>query len=99
MKIAIITVGDEILIGEIRDTNSIWMVAELTREGFEIVNIITVGDNEEDIAKGIDFAFSRADIVLMTGGVGPTRDDVTKRALCNYFHTGLTFDQEVLQQI
>jgi len=99
MKIEIITVGDEILIGQIIDTNSAWMAAELTRQGFEIVAITTVGDREEDIAKALDTGFSRADLLLMTGGVGPTRDDITKKTLCSYFHTELIFDEQVLQQI
>ena len=99
MKIEIITVGDEILIGQIIDTNSAWMAAELTRQGFEIVAITTVGDREEDMAKAIDTGFSRADVLLMTGGVGPTRDDITKKTLCNYFHTELIFDGTVLQHI
>ena len=99
MKIEIITVGDEILIGQIIDTNSAWMAAELTRQGFEIVAITTVGDREEDMAKALDTGFSRADLLLMTGGVGPTRDDITKKTLCNYFRTELIFDEKVFQQI
>lgn len=99
MKIEIIPIGDEILIGQIIDTNSAWMAAELTREGFEIVAISTVGDQEENIVKALDIAFSRADVVLMTGGVGPTKDDITKTTLCNYFNTGLIFDDSVLENI
>lgn len=99
MKIEIITIGNEILIGQIIDTNSAWMAAELTRQGFEIVAITTVGDWEEDIAKAIDTGFSRADVLLMTGGVGPTRDDITKKTLCDYFRTELVFDEKVFQQI
>lgn len=99
MKIEIIPVGDEILIGQIVDTNSAWMTAELTRQGFEIVAIATVGDNAESIHQEIDIAFSRADIVLMTGGVGPTKDDITKKTLCSYFNTDLIFDDTVFQNI
>ena len=99
MKIEIITVGDEILIGQIIDTNSAWMAAELTRQGFETVAITTVGDQEEDMAKAIDTGFSRADVLLMTGGVGPTRDDITKKTLCNYFRTELIFNEKVFRQI
>lgn len=99
MKIEIITVGDEILIGQIIDTNSAWMAAELTRQGFEIVAITTVGDQAQNIIKALDTAFSRADVLLMTGGIGPTKDDITKKTLCNYFNTDLIFDESVFQNI
>lgn len=99
MKIEIITVGDEILIGQVIDTNSAWMAAELTRQGFEIVAITTVGDQAQNIIKALDTAFSRADILLMTGGIGPTKDDITKKTLCNYFNTDLIFDESVFQNI
>lgn len=99
VKIEIIPIGDEILIGQIADTNSAWMAAELTRQGFEIVAITTIGDQAENIIKAIDIAFSRADVVLMTGGVGPTKDDITKKTLCSYFNTELIFDENVLQNI
>ena len=99
MKIEIIPVGDEILIGQIIDTNSAWMAAELTRQGFEIVAITTVGDDAENIRRQIDIAFFRADVVLMTGGVGPTKDDITKKTLCDYFDTDLVFDETVLENI
>ncbi|MGI6047885.1 MAG: CinA family nicotinamide mononucleotide deamidase-related protein [Petrimonas sp.] len=99
MKIEIIPIGNEILIGQIADTNSAWMTAELTRQGFEIVAITTIGDQAENIIKAIDIAFSRADVVLMTGGVGPTKDDITKKTLCSYFNTELIFDENALQNI
>ena len=82
MKIEIIPVGDEILIGQIIDTNSAWMAAELTRQGFEIVAITTVGDNAENIRRQIDIAFSRANVVLMTGvrvNVPPVRRNIPER--------------------
>lgn len=99
MRIEIIPVGDEILIGQIIDTNSAWMASELTRQGFEIIAITTVGDKTENIRQALDMAFSRADAVLMTGGVGPTKDDITKKTLCGYFNTGLLFDETVLKNI
>lgn len=99
MKIEIIPIGDEILIGQIVDTNSAWMAAELTRHGFEIVAITTVGDNSENIRQALDIALERADIVLTTGGIGPTKDDVTKKTLCSYFKTRLVFNKNVLENI
>ncbi len=99
MKIEIITIGDELLIGQVIDTNSAWMGQELTREGFEIKAISSVGDKEDDIINALDIAFGRADVVLLTGGVGPTKDDITKNTLCRYFHTSLVFNDEVLANI
>ncbi len=97
--VEIITIGDEILIGQIVDTNSAWMAKALNKEGFRICQISTVSDNEKHIEKAIDAAFKRADIVLMTGGLGPTKDDITKQTLCAYFHTELVHNQEVLDNI
>ena len=99
MRIEIITIGDEMLIGQIVNTNAAWMGRELTQHGFEIVAITTVGDQSEEIIRALDSGFGRADILLLTGGVGPTNDDITKHTLCQYFHTALTFSDEVLQQI
>lgn len=99
MNVEIITIGDEILIGQIVDTNSAWMANELTKSGFEITEISSIGDNSEAILQCIDLAFERADVLLITGGVGPTNDDITKHTLCQYFHTALVFNDEVLQNI
>lgn len=99
MKIEIITIGDELLIGQITDTNSAWMARELTSEGFTVATITTVGDAADDLLAALNIAFSRADILLLTGGVGPTRDDRTKETLCNYFGCGLILNNEVLQHI
>lgn len=99
MKIEVITIGDEILIGQIVDTNSAWLGRELTAGGFEMIAITSVGDCADDIIRAIDIAFERADILLLTGGVGPTKDDITKHTLCQYFHTALEFNDEVLQNI
>lgn len=99
MKIEIITIGDEILIGQIVDTNAAWLGRELTQRGFKIAAITTVGDQSEEIIRALDAGFERADILLLTGGVGPTKDDITKHTLCQYFHTALTFSDEVLQHI
>ncbi|NLX81836.1 MAG: competence/damage-inducible protein A, partial [Proteiniphilum sp.] len=99
MLVEIITIGDEILIGQITDTNSTWMAAQLTKLGFEVVAISSVADQKDSITKAIDIAFSRADILLLTGGIGPTKDDITKNTLCSYFNTDLIFDEAVLQNI
>ncbi len=99
MRTEIITIGDELLIGQIVDSNAAWMARELTQHGFEITAITTVGDQSEEIIRALDNAFGRADILLLTGGVGPTNDDITKHTLCQYFHTALAFNEEVLLNI
>lgn len=99
VKVEIITIGDEILIGQIVDTNSAWMGVELNKAGFEIAQITSVHDDENHIVSSLNLALTRADIVLFTGGIGPTKDDITKRTLTNYFETDLVFNQEVYQNI
>ena len=99
MKTKIITVGDEILIGQIVDTNSAWIAAQLTANGFEISSVKSVGDTPTEIKKALEEGFQEADIVLMTGGIGPTKDDITKNTLAEYFDTPLVFDPNVWENI
>ncbi|MEI6815936.1 MAG: competence/damage-inducible protein A [Bacteroidota bacterium] len=89
MLCEIITIGDEILIGQIVDTNSAWMAKELNKAGILVKQITSVSDNKQHIIKALDEAKSRADIILITGGLGPTKDDITKATLCEYFNTTL----------
>jgi nicotinamide-nucleotide amidase len=95
----IITIGDEILIGQIVDTNSAWLGVELNNAGFEIAQITSIHDDKMHIINALSDALLRADIVLMTGGIGPTKDDITKQTLCEYFDTKLIFDKSVYQNI
>ena len=95
MNVEIITIGDEILIGQIVDTNSAWMAQELNKEGFAVVQITSVPDKAYHIKEALNNAMERADIVLMTGGLGPTKDDITKQTLCDYFGTRLIFSDKV----
>jgi nicotinamide-nucleotide amidase len=99
MKIAIVTIGDEILIGQIVDTNSTWIAKKMTMAGFEIEEMASIGDNAKQIKDTIDDIFQRVDVILMTGGLGPTKDDITKKTLCEYFGTELIFDDSVLDNI
>jgi nicotinamide-nucleotide amidase len=99
MDVEIITIGDELLIGQVVDTNSAWMGEQLEKEGFRVVWKTTVGDVERHITDAIDRAMGRAQVVLLTGGVGPTKDDVTRSALCRYFRCGLRFSEEVYGDI
>lgn len=99
MKAAIITIGDEILIGQIVDTNSSWIAQKLTVAGFEVVEMQSIGDDATQIKKTIDEVFQRVDVILMTGGLGPTKDDITKKTLSEYFGASLIFDETVLENI
>lgn len=95
----IITIGDELLIGQVVDTNSAWMGGELNNIGIEVIQITSVRDRKEEIIAAIDSAMGRADVVLLTGGLGPTKDDITKQVLCDYFDTTLVLDNSVLDNI
>ena len=99
MKAEIITIGDELLIGQVVDTNSAWMAERLNEAGISLHQITSVHDNREHILKALDEAFSRADIVLTTGGLGPTKDDITKHVMCEYFGTSLVEDPHVRAHI
>ena len=99
MKAEIITIGDELLIGQVVDTNSAWMAERLNEAGIELYQITSVHDDREHILKALDEAFSCADIVLTTGGLGPTKDDITKHVMCEYFGTSLVEDIHVRAHI
>jgi competence/damage-inducible protein CinA C-terminal domain len=99
MNVEIITIGDELLIGQVVDTNSAWMGQQLESEGFHVIRKVTVGDIEEDMLAAIDSAMNRAEVVLVTGGIGPTKDDITRKTLCKYFDSQLHFSDEVYQNI
>lgn len=95
----LITIGDELLIGQVVDTNSAWMGRELNNIGIEVLRIVSVRDREEEILEAINNAMKRVNIVLVTGGLGPTKDDITKQTLCKYFNTELIFSEEVFENV
>ena len=99
MRAEIITIGDELLIGQVVDTNSAWMAQKLNESGVELYQITSVHDDREHIVAAIDDAFKRVDVVLTTGGLGPTKDDITKQVLCEYFHTRLVESTQVRAHI
>jgi nicotinamide-nucleotide amidase len=99
MEADIITIGDEILIGQIVDTNSAWMAQQLNDEGINIRQIISISDRVEHIINTLRESSGKVTLVLVTGGLGPTKDDRTKRALCTYFETTLIEDPKVLDHI
>lgn len=99
MRAAIITIGDELLIGQTVDTNSAWMGAELSKAGFDVVRITSIHDIREDILYTLNESAGKTDVILITGGLGPTSDDITKQTLCEYFNTKLVVNTEVLSMI
>lgn len=99
MKAEIITIGDEILIGQIIDTNSGWIAKQLLRFEIDIVQMTSIPDTEEAISTTLKDASARADLILITGGLGPTNDDVTKKTAVKYFGTTLTRDENVLRHV
>lgn len=99
MLAEIITIGDEILIGQIIDTNSAWMAEQLNAIGIRIKQISSVSDNREHILTALKEASQRADVILITGGLGPTKDDITKTTLAEYFNVGMKRDQETLDNV
>lgn len=99
MSVHLLTIGDEILIGQIVDTNSAWMSRELNLRGFRVSGKSSVGDTREEIIRGVEQAASTADIVIMTGGLGPTKDDITKKTLAEIFDSGMSFHQETHDRI
>jgi nicotinamide-nucleotide amidase len=99
MKAEIITIGDEILIGQIIDTNSAWIAGQFNLHGIEIYQITSVHDNPEHIEQALFNAEQNADLIIITGGLGPTKDDITKQVLCNYFNTKLVFHEPTFEHI
>lgn len=99
VKVEIINVGDELLIGQVVNTNAAWMAEQLNLEGFMVNRFNVIGDDSQEILEALKNAHIHSDIILMTGGIGPTKDDITKDALCKFFDTPLVFNQEAYENI
>ena len=99
MLAEIITIGDEILIGQVVDTNSAFIAKELNKIGVSVYQITSVQDEKQHILQVLDDAEKRVDLVIMTGGLGPTKDDITKHTFCEFFDDTLTEDTGVLQNV
>ncbi|MBM3403219.1 MAG: CinA family nicotinamide mononucleotide deamidase-related protein, partial [Bacteroidetes bacterium] len=99
MRAEIITIGDEILIGQIVDTNSAWMAQKLNLAGISVKQISSVSDNREHIIEALNESKDRADLILITGGLGPTKDDITKKTLAEYFNIGFRLDTDALDNV
>jgi nicotinamide-nucleotide amidase len=99
VKSAIITIGDEILIGQVSDTNAVWIAQELNKIGVLVGEMVTVSDEASQIRSTLDRYMGHYGLLIMTGGLGPTKDDLTKETLAEYFESKMTTNQEVLEKI
>lgn len=99
MRAEIISIGDELLIGQVINTNSSWMAKEFNQAGIHIHQVTTISDDKDHILSALAEASGRADLILITGGLGPTKDDITKSTLCEYFKTHLVFSDSIFGDI
>ncbi|WP_407402999.1 CinA family nicotinamide mononucleotide deamidase-related protein [Sodaliphilus sp.] len=99
MKYSVIVIGDELLIGQVTDTNSGWIAREVSPLGWEASSVKVVADDAGEIKLAMDQAFAVTDVVLMTGGLGPTKDDITKATLCEYFGGEMIYDEVTAQNV
>lgn len=97
MNAIIITIGDEILMGQILDTNSQYIARRLTEIGVEVIEELSIPDKRDEIFDSVDYAMQEADLILVTGGLGPTKDDVTKKVLAEYFGSHLVFNPQAME--
>jgi nicotinamide-nucleotide amidase len=99
MKACIVSIGDELLIGQTINTNAGWMGEQLNLIGIDVIQTLVVSDKEHEIIRALNESAAQADVILITGGLGPTKDDITKHTLCTYFDTHLELNKEVLERI
>lgn len=99
MKVELISIGDELLIGQTVNTNASWLGEQFSKQGFSVDSVVMIKDDESAIRESILLAESRAEIIIITGGLGPTKDDITKKVLCDYFDTKLVQNDEVLKRV
>lgn len=99
MKAGIITIGDELLIGQVADTNSTWLSARLDEAGIRVIRRVTVGDSRDEIARALDLMAEACDLTVITGGLGPTKDDITKTTLAGYFGCRMVEDADTVAHL
>lgn len=99
MKACLISIGDELLIGQTINTNAAWIGEQLNHAGIDVVQALSISDKENEIIRALDEAHEQSDVILVTGGLGPTKDDITKHTLCKYFNTDLVLNQDVLKKL
>ena len=99
MNAYLINIGDELLIGQVVNTNASWIASELEKNNIHVARIVTIADDFNDITKTLSDALAHAEVVIMTGGLGPTKDDITKTALCDYFDMQLVMHEPSLANV
>ncbi len=99
MKAEIISIGDELLIGQVVNTNASWMAEQLNMAGIKVNCILAISDQKEQILETLRMASKRSDVLLLTGGLGPTKDDITKKTLCEFYGSKLVFDEDVFEDV
>ena len=99
MKSQILSIGDELLIGQVINTNAAFIAKKLNAVGIEVIRTLTVGDDEAEIQSAFASSFASFDVTIVTGGLGPTHDDITRKAVCDFFETDLILDASVLDHI
>ena len=95
----IISIGDELLIGQVINTNSSWIAESLNASGIKVYQSLSISDNKEHILKTLEESMSRSDIIIITGGLGPTKDDITKETLCEFFNSKLVFNKKAYENV
>lgn len=95
----LINIGDELLIGQVVNTNAAFIGQQMAAAGYPMTETLTIGDNGDIIRQSIENAFQKTNVVILTGGLGPTRDDITKKVLCDIFHRDLVIDEKTLKQV
>ena len=99
MRVKLLSIGDELLLGQTVNTNAAWMGRALTDEGWRVIGVVTLSDTPEDIKRELDLALGQAEVVLVTGGLGPTKDDLTKHVLAEHFGTQLVMHEDIAASI
>ena len=99
MRVKLLSIGDELLLGQTVNTNAAWMGRALTDEGWRVIGVVSLPDTPEDIKRELDMALGQAEVVLVTGGLGPTKDDLTKHVLAEYFGTQLVMHEDIAASI
>ncbi|NDF60265.1 MAG: competence/damage-inducible protein A, partial [Crocinitomicaceae bacterium] len=99
MKAILVSIGDELLIGQTVNTNASWLGGELSVRGISISKVLTISDDELEIKEAINESFKSADLIILTGGLGPTKDDITKKVLAEYFDSKFVMNQDALERI
>jgi nicotinamide-nucleotide amidase len=99
MNVTVVSIGDELLIGQTVNTNASWIGQEISKIGGNVIEGLTISDKAQDILTTVDYALNTSDVIIITGGLGPTKDDITKHTLANYFETELEIHQPTLEKI